>query len=88
MFMAVMQIGIVRMFVHKPSMPVQMNVRLTDRIARRMRMLVMRVMEMAVLVFQGLVHMLVVVRFCQMQINADPHQQRRAEERNGQWLAE
>jgi hypothetical protein len=86
--MPVMQIGVVRVFVHQLSVAVQVAVWLAYEIAWRMHMLVMRVMEMAVLMFQGLVHMLVVVRLCQMQINADPHQQRSAEERNGQWLAE
>jgi len=53
-----------------------------------MRMLMMRVVEMAVLVFQGLMQMLVLVRLCNVQIDADPHQQRRADEGWGQRLAE
>jgi hypothetical protein len=62
MFVAVMQIGIVRVLVHNPSVMVQMAVWLASEIARQMPMLVMRVVEMTVLVFEGLMQMLVLVR--------------------------
>ena len=46
-----MQIVIVRVLVHNPSVMVQMAVWLASELARRMHMLVMRVVEMTVLVF-------------------------------------
>ena len=83
-----MQIGIVPVLVHKPSVTVQVAVWLAYDIARNMHMLVVRVVEMAVLVFQRLVQMLVLVRLRKVQIDADPHQQRCADEGSGQRLAE
>jgi hypothetical protein len=52
MFVAMMQIAIVRVLVRKPSVLVQMAVWLAREVAWCMRVLVMRVVEMAVLVFQ------------------------------------
>jgi hypothetical protein len=48
-FVAVMQIGVVRVLVRKPSVTVWMAVWLAFEITRRTGMLVMRIVEMAVL---------------------------------------
>ena len=48
----------------------------------------MLVMHMPVLVFERLVHMLVLVPFGEMQIKADRHQHAGSQQRGGQRLAE
>src|SRR6266850_1061878 len=62
--------------------------RLRGRIARLMFMLMVDVMHVPVLMLERLMQMLVLVRFGEVQIDADPHQQRRADEAKGQRLAE
>jgi len=48
--MPVMQVGIVRVLVDETAMPVRMAVRFANRIGWRMRVLMMRVVDMTVLV--------------------------------------
>ena len=56
-------------------MPVRVGVRLARRLARLMRMLVMRIVNMGVSVLQEIVLMLVFVNFRQVQPDAERHQQ-------------
>jgi len=69
-----MQIGIMRMLVDETAMLVRMAVRFAVRIGRRMRMPMMRVVEMPMLVKKRFVHMLVLVFFGKMQIHARRHE--------------
>ena len=76
------------MLVHEPRVPVRVAVRLRGRIARFMFMLMVDVMHMPVLMFERLMQVLVVVSLCEVQIDAYPHEQRRADEGEGRRLAE
>src|SRR5215468_199471 len=87
MLMAVMQVGIVRMLVQKPRVSVPVAMRLTRRRFRRMLMLVMDVMHVAMFMLEWFMQMLVVVRLGEVQINANAHQQRCAHESEGRCLA-
>jgi hypothetical protein len=71
---AVMEVRIVRMLVQNPRVPVPMAMRLARRRARRMFMLVMDVMHVAMFMLDRLMHMLVIVRLDEVQIDAHPHQ--------------
>jgi len=68
--------------------PVRVAVRLRGRIARLMFMLMVDVMHVPVLMLERLMQVLMVVSLCEVQIDADPHQQRRADEGKGRRLAE
>ena len=68
---AVMQVGIVRMLVQKPRVPVSVAMRLAGR---RVLVLVMDVMHVAMFMLERFMQMLVVVRLREVQIDADPHQ--------------
>ena len=70
MGMAVMQIGIMRVLVDERQVAMAMRVRLAHRVARPMRVLVVRVMGVAVLVLERLMPMLVLMRLGKMQIEA------------------
>lgn len=61
--MPVVQIGVVRVGVRKPRVPVRMDMRLATIPVGPVRMLVMRVMHVLVAVRQGFVHMRVLVMF-------------------------
>ena len=74
--MAVMQVRIVRMAVHEPFVSVPVGMRFTGWIVWRVLMLMMGIVHMPMLVFHCLVHVFVIVHFDQVQIQADPHQQR------------
>ena len=87
MLMAVMQVGIVRMLVQKPRVRVPVAMRLTRRPVRRMLMLVMDVMHVAMFMLKRLMQMLMVVRLGEVQIDANPHQHRRADQSKGRPLA-
>jgi hypothetical protein len=71
---AVMQVGIVRMLVQKPRVPVPVAMRLAQRRVRRVLMLVMDVMHVAMFMLERFMQMLVVVRLGEVEIDADPHQ--------------
>jgi len=68
--------------------PVRVAVRHHGRIARLMFMLMVDVMHVPVLMLERLMQVLMVVSLCQVQIDADSHQQRRADEGKGRRLAE
>ena len=74
------------MLVQKPRVPVPMAMRLAGRRVRRVFMLMMDVMYMAMFMLERFMQMLVVVRFSDVQINANTHQQRRAYESEGRCL--
>ena len=74
MSMTVMQIRKMRVAVDKRSMAVAMTVRFSSWIFRRVTMLVMRVMKMAMLVLQGVMDMFMDMPFNEMQIKTYPHE--------------
>ena len=57
-----MQVGIVRMLVQKPRVPVPVAMRLTGRRVRCVHMLVMDVVHVAMFMLERFMQMLVVVR--------------------------
>jgi len=69
-----MQVGIVRMLVQKPRVPVPVAMRLAGRRVRRVLVLVMDVMHVAMFMLERFMQMFVVVRLREVQIDADPHQ--------------
>jgi hypothetical protein len=71
---AVVEVRIVRMLVQNPRVPVPMAMRLAGRRVRRMLMLVMDVMHVAMFMLERLMHMLVIVGLDEVQIDANPHQ--------------
>jgi hypothetical protein len=71
---AVVEVRIVRMLVQNPRVPVPMAMRLAGRRVRRMLMLVMEVMHVAMFMLERLMHMLVIVGLDEVQIDANPHQ--------------
>ena len=76
---AVMQVGIVRMLVQHPRVPVPVAMRLARRRVRRVLMLVMDVIHVPMFMLEWLMQMLVVVCLGEMQADANAHQQRRAD---------
>ena len=85
---AVVQVGIMRVLVHDPRVPVRVAVRLSGRIIPGMPVLVVGVVHMPVLVLERLMHVLVVMRLHEMQVDPDPHQHRGTDEGRGRRLAE
>ena len=65
-----MHVGIMWVLVDEAAVLVWVAVRFPDRIGRRMRVLMMHVMDMPVLVKERFVHMLVLMFFGKMQIHA------------------
>jgi len=70
----VMQVGIMRVLVDETAVLGRMAVRVALRIGRRMRVPMMRVVDVPVLVKERLVHMLVLVFFGKVQIHAGRHE--------------
>lgn len=72
--MSVMNIRIVGVPVDhgKVTMPVRM--RFAGRVLRRMRMPVMRVVDVSMLMLQRFMFMLVLMPLCEMQVYADAHE--------------
>ena len=75
------------MLVQHPRVPVPVAMRLTRRDVRRVLMLVMDVVHVAMFMLERVMQMFVVMRLGEVQIDADPHQQRRAHQREGRRLA-
>jgi hypothetical protein len=71
--MAVVQIGIMRVLVDERQVAMAMRVRLALRVARPMRVLMVRVMGVAVFVLERVVGVLVLMRLGKMQIETDRH---------------
>ena len=82
-----MQVRIVRMLVQKPRVRVPVAVRLAGRRVGRMLVLVMDVMHVAMLMLERLMQMLMIMRLGEVQIDANAHQQRSADESKGRPLA-
>ena len=74
MSVSVMDVGEVRMGVHKRLVPVRMAVRLLTVPRDIVRVLVMLVVTVAVLVFERFVFVRVFVALAQVQPDADCHQ--------------
>jgi len=70
----VMQVGIMRVLMDEKAMLMRMAVRFAVPIGRRMRVPMMRVVDMPVLMKERFVHMLVLVFFGKMQIHARGHE--------------
>ena len=62
MGMPVVQIGVMGVLVHERHMAMAMRVRLARGVARFVRMMVMHIVRVAVLVLEGLMPMLVLMR--------------------------
>ncbi|MBN9510924.1 MAG: hypothetical protein J0I21_17670, partial [Alphaproteobacteria bacterium] len=88
MAVPVMQVGIVRMAVHKPCVPMCVHMRLAGWVAVCVRVLVVRIMHMRMLVYDWLVDMLVLMVFEQMDHNSGRHQHSRAQQPDRGRLAE
>ena len=71
---AVMEVRIMRMLVQHPRVQVPVAMRLTRRRIRRVLMLVMDVVHVAMFMLERFMQMLVVVRLGEVEIDADPHQ--------------
>src|SRR6516165_11744343 len=82
-----MEVRIVRVLVQHPRVPVPVAMRLTRRRVRRVLMLVMDVVHVAMFMLERFMQMLVVVRLGEVQINSNAHQQRRADESEARCLA-
>ena len=85
--MPVMQIRIVRMAMHHPSMPVRMRVRLFP-VPLAMRMPVMFIVNVLVAVLERLVHMRMLVPLGEVQSHADGHQRGSDPEKERRVLAQ
>jgi hypothetical protein len=84
----VMLVGIMRVFVDETAMLVRMAVRFAVRIGRRVRVRMMRVVDMPVLMTERFVHMFVLVFFGKMQIQARRHEPGSADQGQCDGLAE
>src|SRR5438552_2845799 len=82
------RIRVVRVLVDHWRVPMPMAVGFAYWIVRSVRMPVMGVMSVPVLMVDGLVLMFVLVRFREVQIKPDCHQEACAEEASGDWLVE
>lgn len=88
MAVPVVQVRVMSVAMNHRCVPMPVAVRLTRRDVRRMLMLVMAVMDMAMLMLERLVHMLMPVRFGQVQPNPDRHQDPSDDKRHGDGFAE
>lgn len=88
MRVAVVQVGIVRVAVDEPRVPVPVRVRLARRIVGAVRVPVVLVMHVRVLVLHRLVHMLVLVPLGEMEPDAEAHEPAGGEQLQRQRLAE
>ena len=86
--MTVMHVRGVRVGMFHTTVLMPMGMWFTQWVIRSMLMLMMLVMDMAVLVVERLVPMLVLMPFGEMQVEADRHQQAGADQRQGHRLAE
>ena len=77
---AVVQVGIMRVFVPERLVPMPMRMWFAGRIVRTMLMPVMIIMAVAVLMLQALMRVFVFMAFGHMQIYARSHQQTCANE--------
>jgi hypothetical protein len=76
-FVAVVQIREMRVLMQDPFVAVQVAMGLAGRITRRMPVLVVGVMHVPMLMLERLMQVLVFVRLCEVQIDANAHEQPR-----------
>src|SRR6516165_9095421 len=88
MLVTVMEVRVMRMLVPNPQVPVPVAVRLSAWIGVSMVVLVMDIVDVAMLVLERLVQVLVVMRLGEVQIDANPHEQCRADQSKSWHLAE
>ena len=88
MVVPMMQVRIVRVLVAQGRVVVPVDVRFPRRIVRPVDVLVMVVVDVPVLMLEGLVGVLVIVAFRQVQIEPGGHEDRRGDQRHGHRLAE
>jgi hypothetical protein len=88
MAVTVMQVGIMRVLVHDRQMAMSMRVWFYRRIAQAVRVLVVLIMHMAMLVFERLVRVLVLMPLGEMQVDPDRHQHAGSNELRGKGLSE
>src|SRR6516165_6035362 len=88
MLVTVMEVRVMRMLVPNPQVPVPVAVRLSAWIGVSMVVLVMDIVDAAMLVLERLVQVLVVMRLGEVQIDANPHEQCRANQIKCRRLAE
>jgi len=86
--MPVVQIRIVRVLVQERRMAMPVRMGLARRIVGAVLVPVMLVMHMAVVMFEDLVRVLVLVHLGQMQIDAKHHERRGQEQPKGQRIVE
>ena len=86
--MSVMQIRVVRVFVRHRVVPMPMTMRLASRIIWAMCMLVVGIMSVPMLVLDRIVLVFMLMRFGQVQINADRHQDTRTDQMSSKLLME
>lgn len=85
---AMMEIGIMRVTVHQPRMRMKMGMRLARRIGRPVRMLVVRIVTMAMLMHHRFVHMLMRMMLGEMEEEAETHQHGRSDKGERDRIAE
>jgi hypothetical protein len=71
--MPMMNVGIMRVRMLKPVMPVRMSVRFSDWIVRGVFMLMMCILRVFVLMRHWLMNLEVLVMFSQMQAHSNDH---------------
>jgi hypothetical protein len=71
--MPMMNVGIMRVRMLKPVMPVRMSVRFSDWIVRGVFMLMMCILRVFVLMRHWLMNVEVLVMFSQMQAHSNDH---------------
>jgi hypothetical protein len=81
--MTVMKIRHVNVTMHHWLVPVPMRMRFSGWIVRTVLVVMVFIVTMAMIVFQGFVKMAVLVVFRQMQPHAKNHQQKRGPEKKG-----
>ena len=86
--MSVMQIRVVRVFVRHRVVPMPMTMRLASRIIWAMCMLVVGIMSVPMLVLDRIVLVFMLMRFGQVQIEADRHQDTRNDQTSSKLLME
>jgi hypothetical protein len=84
----VVQIGVVRVAMHERCVRVAVTVGLAFGIVRPVCMIVHVIMVMPMLVNQGIMHVLVYVRFGQVQIHAHSHERAGDEQTNRQRIVQ
>jgi len=86
--MSVMQIRVVRVFVRHRVMSMPMTMRLASRIIWVMCMLVVGIMSVPMLVLDRIVLVFMLMRFGQVQIEADRHQDTRTNQTSSKLFME